>query len=258
MILPLFAILAASLLGSLHCAGMCGAFVAFAVGDPAAPRRGMVHGAYHGGRLATYALLGLAAGGLGAALDLGGAWVGLPRAAALLAGAVMVAFGAVTLLRLFGFRLGALRLPGFLQSLALAGQCRVMGYGPLTRAAAVGLLTTLLPCGWLWTFVATAAGAGSAVRGLLVMAVFWAGTLPVMVTLGVGVRHLTARLGAKLPVVTASLILAVGLYTLATRMGKEAAVAAMPRTATVQQATQAAEEAPPCCRNKAQEASVQP
>ncbi|VAX40404.1 hypothetical protein MNBD_PLANCTO03-914, partial [hydrothermal vent metagenome] len=51
----------ASLLGSMHCAGMCGAFVAFAVGldDPeAARKRVRLHMAYNAGRLTTYVTLG--------------------------------------------------------------------------------------------------------------------------------------------------------------------------------------------------------
>ena len=65
----------ASLLGSLHCAGMCGAFVAFAVGidDPdAARKRARLHAAYNLGRLVTYSVLGAIAGAIGGALDLAG------------------------------------------------------------------------------------------------------------------------------------------------------------------------------------------
>ncbi|RMF85708.1 MAG: sulfite exporter TauE/SafE family protein, partial [Planctomycetota bacterium] len=88
------AVFVASLLGSLHCAGMCGPFVAFAVGADAGRTGGAWrHVAYHGGRLVTYSLLGVAAGALGAALDLGGAWVGVQRTAAIVAGAIMVLFG---------------------------------------------------------------------------------------------------------------------------------------------------------------------
>ena len=62
-------VLGASLLGSAHCAGMCGGFVAFYAGG-AASLRGRAawscHLAYNGGRLAAYATLGGAAGLLGA------------------------------------------------------------------------------------------------------------------------------------------------------------------------------------------------
>jgi len=59
----ILAIFAASVLGSLHCAGMCGAFVAIAVQDRGNWRRhASLQAAYHGGRLASYLSLGIAAG----------------------------------------------------------------------------------------------------------------------------------------------------------------------------------------------------
>lgn len=92
------AVLLASLFGSLHCVGMCGALLAFAVGsteDMSNVSRIVLNVAYNGGRLLTYALLGVVSGLLGAALDLGASMVGLHRVAALLAGAMMVALGTI-------------------------------------------------------------------------------------------------------------------------------------------------------------------
>src|SRR4051812_10683184 len=65
--LPLITtIFLASLVGSLHCAGMCGAFLAIAIGLPGAsqpsPRRAAtLQSLYHLGRLVSYTLLGAAA-----------------------------------------------------------------------------------------------------------------------------------------------------------------------------------------------------
>ena len=210
----------ASLLGSLHCAGMCGAFVAFAVGSPATPGgRAACAAGYHGGRLVTYALLGAIAGSLGAALDWGGSMLGLSRIAAVMAGAMMIGFGVVTLLRLRGVRLSVLRPPAGLARFVGAGQRFAMGFRPLPRATLIGLLTTLLPCGWLWAFAITAAGTGSAAWGAATMAVFWLGTLPVLVTLGLGVQKLSGALGPRLPAMTAVALVVVGLLTVIGRLG---------------------------------------
>ena len=65
------------------------------------------------------------------------------------------------------------------------------------RGAATGLLTTLLPCGWLYAFVITAAGTGNALAGAGLMATFWVGTLPMLTIVGIGVRKLAAPLAAK-------------------------------------------------------------
>ena len=63
----IWAILLVSLVGSPHCAGMCGPFIAFCVGtEKQSPsRHAAVQGAYHGGRLLSYLLLGVVAGLLG-------------------------------------------------------------------------------------------------------------------------------------------------------------------------------------------------
>ena len=77
--------------------------------------RTALQAAYHGGRAATYVGLGAAAGAFGSLVDLGGKLVGVQRVAAVVAGALMVGFGAVALLRVAGARLNAGRSPAVLQ-----------------------------------------------------------------------------------------------------------------------------------------------
>lgn len=210
------AVLVASLLGSLHCAGMCGAFVAFAVAsdESASPRRWRLNVAYNIGRLVTYCLLGAVAGTIGAAVDLGGAAVGVRDGAAMLAGGVMVVFGVVTVLRLNGVRIARLPLPAALSKFVAAGHRVAMQWTPVRRALAIGLLTTLLPCGWLYAFAVTAAGTANPAYGAATMAVFWLGTLPVMAALGAGLQSLAGPLRRKVPMATALLLVAVGVFTI--------------------------------------------
>jgi sulfite exporter TauE/SafE len=252
------AVFVASLLGSLHCAGMCGGFLAFAVGAGAtpAPRRWRLQAAYHLGRLTTYTILGALAGGLGAAIDLGASAVGLQRAAAALAGAMMVTFGVVTILRLSGVRVPKLPLPLFLRKAVERGHRVAFRLSPARRALAVGLLTTLLPCGWLYAFAITAAGTANPVRGAATMAVFWLGTLPVMVSLGAGVQAAAGALGRRLPVVTCSVLVIVGLFTLAQRVVEPPALAQMSGAvpaddqAAVDRVNTLDSREMPCCQHK--------
>lgn len=223
------AVFVASLLGSMHCAGMCGAFLAFAVaGDPAGPSpgrahsRAALHAAYNGGRLVTYTLLGAIGGLLGAALDLGGSLAGVQNAAAVLAGAMMVGFGVVAVLRIRGVRIPRLPLPMALRNAVARGHRAALEWPPLTRAGAIGLLTTLLPCGWLYAFAITAAGTADPLYGAITMAVFWAGTLPVMLSLGIGLQSLTGSLRRRLPLLTSLLLVGVGLFTIAGRLATPA------------------------------------
>ncbi len=85
------AVLLASLLGSPHCAGMCGGFVCFYAGQ-GGRGQALAHVAYNLGRLASYLLLGALAGLLGQTLDQAGAGAGLHRTAAVASGAVMVVY----------------------------------------------------------------------------------------------------------------------------------------------------------------------
>ncbi|MFI4861384.1 MAG: sulfite exporter TauE/SafE family protein [Phycisphaerales bacterium JB063] len=218
------AVFVASVLGSLHCAGMCGAFVVFAVGGIDAPRgtRLRLHAAYNGGRLVTYVLLGVVAGSIGAVLNLGGALAGLSRVATVLAGALMIGFGAVALMHAMGKSSMRWPVPPVMQRAMIAGQKFAMTLSPTRRALVIGLLTTLLPCGWLYAFAITAAGTASPLWGGVTMAAFWLGTLPVLVSLGSCVQQLTGALGARLPAMTALAVIVVGLWTLVGRAGLDA------------------------------------
>jgi sulfite exporter TauE/SafE len=207
-------VLLTSLLGSPHCAGMCGGFVVFYAGHETR-RRGLAHLAYNAGRLASYVALGLLAGTLGAGVEHMGAVVGVGRAAAWLAGTVMVIWGGVTLLQALGVR-GPARapVPGVHALLARALQA-VSAQPAEVRGLTMGLLSTLLPCGWLYTYVAVAAGTGSAIGGAIVMAVFWVGTVPVMAGLGLLARSTLGGLRRRLPVAAAMVMIVLGVLTLA-------------------------------------------
>jgi sulfite exporter TauE/SafE len=205
----------ASLAGSLHCAGMCGGLVAFAA---AGGRRGGVHFAYHVGRLVSYAALGAAAGALGAGVDLGGSVVGVKQGAAVVAGLLMVGFGLAVLLRWRGVRVPHPPVPAPVREGFGRLMKRTQAQPPVLRAATIGLLSAFLPCGWLYAFVVTAAGTGSPLLGALAMTAFWAGTVPVLAALGLGVQRLAGPLRRHLPVATAVVLMAVGLATVFGRL----------------------------------------
>lgn len=247
-------VLTASLLGSVHCAGMCGPFCGVAVGGSNG-RRGAVstHACYHLGRLITYLAMGAAAGALGSLLNLASTLAGLQPIALAAAGGVMVAIGLIELAKLGSFRLPGqnVRPPKVLTRLLQSCQRRAAKLSGSPRALAIGLLTTLLPCGWLYAFVITAAGTGSPSLAMLVMTAFWAGTLPVMLALGVGVRELAGRLGDRLPVVTAVALVVVGVVTLSGRSTLSASELTASAIASAEQSNSEVPEPgelPPCCQ----------
>lgn len=212
-------VLVASLIGSVHCAAMCGAFTCLYAnpvdrGRPIGPEL-PPHLAYNLGRLLGYASLGAVAGALGAGLDRLGALAGVVRLAPLLAAALMIAWGAHSLLLARGVRVPTMAVPSGWQGVLTRGVARLRDRPPMVRAASVGLASGLLPCGWLHAFLLTAAGSGDPLRGALLMGVFWAGTVPMMLAVGVGLQRALGPMRQRLPTVAASMVLALGLLSLA-------------------------------------------
>jgi uncharacterized protein len=217
------AVLAASLLGSPHCAGMCGGFVAFYTAQDGTARW-TSHAAYNGGRLVSYLALGAVAGAIGSGLDRAGAAAGIARLAAIAAGVLMIIWGGVTLLRARGVRIPGRRLVTVDRVAGWLGT-RLGSRPPTARALLLGLFTTLLPCGWLYAFVATAAGTGSVPGAMIVMAAFWLGTVPVLAGLGVVAQRAFGPLRRHLPAVTAAAMIVIGLMMVTGRLAR-----AMPGT----------------------------
>src|SRR5206468_1653651 len=65
--------------------------------------------------------------------------------------------------------------------------------------------------------VVTAAGTASPWIGATAMAVFWLGTLPVMIALGATIRGVAGAFGRRLPTLTCLALMGMGLFTLVHR-----------------------------------------
>ena len=223
------AIFLASLLGSMHCVGMCGPLALWATGG-GRNRTSVV--SYHLGRLTTYLSAGLVAGVLGSAVTIGGDAAGLQSLAAKLAGGVLVFVG---MLRLFAL------VPFFQRRRSLADKpSRVAGWlhqakplladlSPAAKAYFGGVLTTWLPCGWLYLFVLMAAGTGSATTAIVVMAAFWVGTLPALTAVLVGAHMVVPRLKSFVPLAAGVLLIVTGLYTATGRASADLSSMATPQ-----------------------------
>ena len=206
----LLGVFVASLLGSVHCGAMCSAFACMANGNA---QRGAW---YHGGRLLEYVALGAIAGALGAQLDRAGLIANVQRTAALVTSVALVVWGLVqlrTAMRARNYR-GASQWGGVLARLV----SHTSAWDPRARATAIGLTTALLPCGWLWAFIATAMGTGSPQRAALVMVVFWSGTVPMLLAVTAGARRWGPIARVRWPLASASLVVMLGLGELASHL----------------------------------------
>lgn len=238
------AIFVASLLGSLHCASMCGPFAAFALMRDR--RRGpwLLQVLYHGGRLLAYTTLGALAGGFGATLDWGGSLLGIGRIAGVVTGALLVALGARRILAIVGLRVPSFPGTKRVSQIVARGQQAALRGEPVARSLGTGICTALLPCGWLYAFVAMAAGSGGAASGTVLMLVFWTGTVPILAGIGTGVRELLVRTGRALQITTAVVVMALGLVSIAGRWN--VAVAQVTGGQVGQGVAAAPPEHPPC------------
>lgn len=215
-ILTFSSVFLASLLGSPHCAGMCGGFVALYSHHSTCQVSS--HLSYSLGRLATYLVLGLFASILGNSFDQTLVSLGIHNASALIIGALLVIMGCVQLLTLcssISFLLKMLRSLAGNTSGWLAKHLDLRKI--VKRPFLIGVGTTLLPCGWLYTFVALCFSLSN-IEALLVMCAFWLGTLPILLSVGTLGRALTQRLGIRLPIVTSILIIIAGLASLKTHL----------------------------------------
>jgi sulfite exporter TauE/SafE len=187
--LPLIAI--GGVLGSSHCIGMCGAFAvsiglgARSVKDNAA--RQLVYGS---GRVFSYAFLGASAG-------FAGYWFARRTSMFVHAQAILSVVAGVLLI-LQGS--GTLRLIPRARWLTegSGGSCAAGSFvGPFLGSShwyhvfLAGVFNGFLPCGLVYGYLALASASASLTRGLLTMAAFGAGTVPLMVLAGVGSSFLS-------------------------------------------------------------------
>jgi uncharacterized protein len=176
------------IVGSVHCAGMCGPLalaLPVPVGGPAAYLFGRV--LYNGGRVLTYALLGLLFGWLGRTLTL----VGFQQGLSLGLGLLLIA-GLILAPRLSRW-IPVVRGVAWLKQV-MGAHLRTRTWSALTI---LGLLNGLLPCGLVYVACAGAAATGELLAGALYMTVFGLGTVPMILAISLSGKllHQTLRRG---------------------------------------------------------------
>jgi uncharacterized protein len=202
------AVFSAGLLGSGHCAGMCGPLAHFV------SKHWTQNLLYNLGRLSGYVALGVIVGNLGELfLESELTWLRYTAAA------LMVFFVAASCLSMFTkqnyfAKIVRMIVPQFL----VARLFRIANKtGDYPKALLVGLLTVAIPCGWLMTFAAVAGASASPLIGGAVMATFWLSTLPVMTLLPLKGHGLLKRFGAKSPIVVSIILCSASLFVIGIR-----------------------------------------
>jgi sulfite exporter TauE/SafE len=138
----------------------------------------------------------------------------MSRLAAIVAGVLVLVSG-------LGLVVPRLALPRFGARLLEphAGKLvRLRTKSQVMRAGLLGGLTPLLPCGWLYAFVLTSAGTGSAAYGALVMATFWAGTVPALLGMDAVLAKVGVHVRRRVPLISGLTLIALGLFTIGRRL----------------------------------------
>lgn len=191
------------LAGSLHCAGMCGP-LALALPATGSGPVGFFAGrlAYNLGRVTTYTVIGVVLGLVGHSLALAGVqrWVSMAAGAAILTGVFLTHRASGAGLATAGVR----RLKNVFAA--------VLRRRSLSSLWTLGLLNGLLPCGMVYAAAAGAVAAGTWISGIAYMALFGAGTLPVMLGISLSGCAVPATLRIRLQRSVPFSAAAVGLF----------------------------------------------
>lgn len=175
--------------GSFHCVGMCGP-LALALPGEKRGRLRFVAGRllYNGGRIVTYVLLGGIFGLLGGVVEM----AGFQQTLSVAVGAVII-IGTVTPLGLRKRVLSASWLAAGISVLKNA-LARLFRTRSQTGLLLIGLLNGLLPCGFVYLGLAGSLTTGGVLRGMVYMALFGAGTVPLMLTVSLTGHLLSLRM----------------------------------------------------------------
>lgn len=204
------AALLAGLVGSSHCAAMCGGIAAAFATRPV-HSSGLVNRTlrFNLGRLAGYAVVGAL---LHAVLVAGGSLVPLTRASLglrLLAAVFMAALAGRLLTGRDPLGLDRAGLAFWRRVAPLSGGARRLPEA--VRPVALGLVWGFMPCGLVYSVLLIAAAAPDLGAAALTMAGFWAGTLPALVAVSTGSGIGLARLlGTRYVAPAAGLIVLAG------------------------------------------------
>ena len=181
------------LLGSFHCIGMCGPII---LALPPGEHRNVtfVSGRflYNVGRVFTYAILGAVFGLLGSGISVAGLqqWASISLGVVILLAVLLPSKPKQIIIDKLQFSLLTSRLKNYFGKLF-----KKNSQGSLFL---IGIINGFLPCGFVYIGVAGAIATGSLINGIMYMALFGAGTIPIMFGVSLAGNVVSLKLRQKI------------------------------------------------------------
>lgn len=177
------------LVGSAHCAGMCGP-IALALPLHSNSWFTRVSGAliYNSGRIITYIILGAIFGVLGKSLHM----AGFQLWASVVIGILMIALVIVPLV--FKKTPSLNNVFESYSARLMSGFRNMFQKGTTGSLFGIGLLNGILPCGLVYVALAGAINTGEVITAMAYMALFGAGTIPVMLAVSMAGTMISLKL----------------------------------------------------------------
>jgi len=205
--LVLISALLLGLMGSFHCAGMCGPIaIALPLHGNRLPQK--IYGGvlYNLGRTLTYGVMGAVFGLLGQGVKM----IGFQQKVSIIMGAIMIisVFFPSIFKNQYNANKSWISLVGKLKS-AIAGMFAIRSFSSLFF---IGLANGLLPCGLVYIAIAGAIGTGEVVYGSLYMLMFGLGTIPMMLSIAIAGNVLSVAIRKKINRLIPVLVVVVGVF----------------------------------------------
>lgn len=192
------------LMGSFHCAGMCGPIaLSLPLGDNNIYKKIFGGTLYNVGRTITYGIMGAFFGSIGQGFGM----VGFQKWVSIIMGSLMVL--SIFIPSVF-HKLNAGKGLPFAGSVR-QGISKMFARQSVLGLFVIGLLNGLLPCGLVYLGIAGAIGTANTVQGILFMVAFGLGTLPLMLAISLAGNMVTLQLRNKINKIIPFIVVIVGI-----------------------------------------------
>ncbi len=194
------------LMGSFHCAGMCGPIaIALPLHGNTVPQKIFGGALYNVGRTITYGIMGAIFGLLGQGISM----IGFQQKVSVIMGAFMIisVLFPVLFRNQYSMDKSWFSLVGKLKK-SIGQMFSVRSFSSLFF---IGLLNGLLPCGLVYIAIAGAIGAGDVAQGTLYMILFGLGTIPMMLAISLAGNMMGLALRNRINKLIPVLVVVVGL-----------------------------------------------